>query len=321
MIDKPGIYDDIDEAAYHADCIGPMPSLSSSIAKLMVGRSPLHAWYEHPKLNKAKALEVEAPSKAMDIGTAVHKKILGQGKIIKEIIADDFKTKAAREARDAARAAGMVPILSADLERVTTLTEAALDQLAGTDLAGIFEAGTPEATMAWQDEGGVWCRSRVDWLPASARDGGHITVVDLKTTGGSASPEDWQRTAFEMGYDIQDAFYRRGLAALIPDLRSVRFKFVVLEQEAPFGLTINEFSGQALFEAVELCDLAVKMWGACLKRGQWPGYPVETTHMDPPKWRSDRAEIRKMAMHRRIENWQRPLGTDTVAPVLEHSPT
>ena len=319
MIEAPGIYPDIPEADYHADPVGPSPSLSSSVAKLVVNRSPLHAWHEHPRLNKAKAAEVEAPTKAMDIGTAAHKLILGQGRAIKEIAADDYRGAVARKLRDEARAAGLVPILSDDMASVKMLAEAARDQLAGTDLAGIFDSGTPEATLVWQDFGGVWCRARVDWLPDSARQGGHVRVVDLKTTGGSASPEDWQRTAFDMGYDIQDAFYRRGLHALLPDVRSVRFSFVVVEQEAPWGLTINEFSGQALFEAVELTDLAIKTWAACLARGSWPGYPVETTHMDPPKWRSDRAELRKMAMHRRVENWQRPLGTDTAAPVLEHS--
>lgn len=318
MIKESGIYDGVPDTEYHADPVD-VPSLSSSICKLLVTRSPLHAWYEHPRLNRAKALEIETPTRAMDIGTAVHATILGQGRGVKEIVADDYRTKAAKDARDAARAAGLVPVLSADMERVTEIATAARDQLAGTELAGIFEAGTAETTLVWRDNGGVWCRARVDWLPASAREGGHITVVDLKTTGGSASPEDWQRTAFDMGYDIQDAFYRRGLAALIPGVRSIRFKFVVLEQDPPYGLTINEFSGQALYEAVELAEAGIRMWGACVRRGEWPGYPVETSHMDPPKWRSERAEIRKLAMNRRIENWQRPLGTDGAAPALEHS--
>lgn len=313
MIEKPGIYADVSESDYHADCVGPSPSLSSSIAKLMVSRSPRHAWFEHPRLNKAKALEVEAPTPAMDIGTAIHKLVLGEGKAIKEIPFDDFRGGEARKMRDAARAAGMVPVISDKLANVRLVAEAFRDQLAATEFSGILEAGTPEASGIWQDTGGVWCRQRIDWLPDSARNGGHITVLDVKTTGTSAQSDDWQRHAYDMGYDIQDAFYQRGLRALIPDVRSVRFVFAVIEQDAPYGLTLNEFGGQAFEEAAILVDIAVRMWGACLTRGAWPGYPTETTHIDPPKWRSDRAEIRRLALHARMDRWQRPLSADPKA--------
>jgi len=308
-IDKPGIYDDISEADYHADPVAPMPSLSSSIAKLMVSRSPLHAWFNHPGLNAAKATEVDKPSKAMDIGTAAHKIILGEGKDLQIIEAADYRTKDAQAARDAARAAGRVPVLKADYASVKELAEAALSQIACTELAGIFDAGTPEATLAWM-EGPSWCRARVDWLPEHARAGGHIRVVDLKTTGGSAHPDDWARTAFDMGYDVQAVFYERGLRALIPGVRSVKFKFLVIEQEPPYALSINEMSGQALAEGEELVRLGIEAWTACLERDEWPGYPSASTVIDPPKWRSDRTEIRRLALLDRISRWQRPLAAE-----------
>jgi hypothetical protein len=304
MITRPGLYDEIPEAAYHLDPVEPGPSLSSSIAKLLVTRSPRHAAFEHPKINRAKALDVEAPTKAMDIGTAAHKLILGRGRDIAEIAAADYRTNAAKAARDAARAAGRVPILSDDMATIKLLAEAARDQIAGTELAGIFDDGAAEVTGVWQDLGGIWCRMRLDWLPDAARDGGHITVVDLKTTGGSGHPDDWQRTAFDMGYDFQEAHYRRGLLRLIPNVREIKFVFAVLEQDPPYGLALNVFSRQAREEAAILIDLAHGLWGECLRRNEWPGYPTETTHIDPPKYRSDRAEIRRLALLRRAEIWQ-----------------
>lgn len=304
MIDKPGLFDDVNERDYHADPVQPAPSLSSSIAKLLVTRSPRHAWYEHPRLRTAKALEVEAPTRAMDIGTAAHKLILGRGRDISEIVADDFKTKAAREIRDNARAEGRTPVLSHDMANVRLLAEAFRDQLAGTEFAGLLDQGDAEVTGVWQEAGGIWCRMRVDWLPAAARDGGHITVLDLKTTGGSGHPDDWQRTAFDMGYDFQDAHYKRGLMRLLPGVRSVRFVFAVLEQDPPYGLAFNEFGGQAAEEAAILMELARGLWGECLRRGEWPGYSTETTHIDPPKWRSERAEIRRLALLRRSDRMQ-----------------
>lgn len=303
MIETAGLYDDVPERLYHADpCLEP--SLSSGIAKRIVARSPRHAWHEHPRLNKAKALEVEAPSRVMDLGTASHKLILGRGPDIAEIVADDYKTKAAREARDAARAAGRVPVLSEDMANVRLLAEAFRDQLAATEFAGLLDQGAAEVTGVWRDVGGIWCRMRVDWLPAIAREGGHITVLDVKTTGGSGHPDDWQRTAFDMGYDFQDAHYSRGLARLIPDVRSVRFVFAVLEQEPPYALSLNEFGGQAREEASILMELARGLWGECLRRNEWPSYPPEITHIDPPKYRSDRAEIRRLALLRRMDRFQ-----------------
>jgi len=310
MITKPGIYDDVSERDYHADCVGPMPSLSNSIAKLLVTRSPRHAAYKHPRLNKDLRPEDTESNRAMDIGTAAHKTVLGRGRQIDVLPFDDYRKKAAQEARDAARDAGNVPILADDMDAVRLLAEAAMDQLAGTSLAGYFDApGRSEVTMVWRDLGGVWCRGRIDRLPDSVADGGHVVLADLKTTAGSAHPDDWQSTAFDLAYDIQSVMYPRGLQHVIPAaIRSVTFKFAVLEQKPPFGLSVVEFSGQALEEAAQLVDLAIKMWAVCLKRGEWPGY--DDAVVDPPHWRSIRAEMRRLAMLERINRWQAPLTFD-----------
>lgn len=305
LIEKSGLFDDIIDDIYHGDPVVD-PSLSSSIAKAIIAQSPRHAWFKHPRLNKALLDEVEKPTPAMDAGTAAHKLILGKGREIKEIVADDFKTKAAQQARDAARAAGMVPILSHRMAGVRLQREAFFDQIQGTEVADLFNDGAGEVTGVWQDLEDTWCRMRIDWLPAKSRAGGHITMVDVKATGGSAAPEDWQRNAFDMGYDIQNAFYQRGIRELIPGVRSVDMFFVVLEQNAPNGLSIHRFGGQAYAEAEACVDMAVSLWSQCLGQNKWPGYQAATTHIDPPKWRSERAKLREMGMHRYVEIMNRP---------------
>ena len=37
---------------YHADPC-PTPSLSSGIARVLWANTPMHAWFKHPRLNKA----------------------------------------------------------------------------------------------------------------------------------------------------------------------------------------------------------------------------------------------------------------------------
>lgn len=54
--------------AYHQDP-APQPSLSSSIAKILLDQSPRHAWLAHPKLNPNYVAEEDS---RFDIGTAAH---------------------------------------------------------------------------------------------------------------------------------------------------------------------------------------------------------------------------------------------------------
>ena len=106
MIDAPGIYD-ISAADYHADCC-PEPSLSASVAQLLLKRSPRHAWYAHPGLNPNFQPENK---KQFDLPTAVHAMLLerDQNRIF-VIDARDYKTKAAREARDAHYEKNFIPL-------------------------------------------------------------------------------------------------------------------------------------------------------------------------------------------------------------------
>lgn len=306
MIDKPGLYDDIIDRVYHSDPVIE-PSLSSSIAKLLVHRSARHAAFRHPRLNKNIPPEKYDPKKA--IGTAAHRTLLGKGGAIKIVNAPDFKTKVAQTARDTALAEGLTPVLADDMDEVETMVEAARDQLANTDLAGYFDApGKSEVTMVWKMPvtgfEPVWCRGRLDRLPDAVRNGGHIVIADLKTTASSSHWDDWESIAYDMAYDIQSVFYALGLRSLIPDIRSVTFKFPVLEQKPPYGLTVNEFPGLAIEEAQQDVGLALRIWATCMKTGKWPSYDGNTHVMDKAPWRSMRAEMRRMALLRIVERWQ-----------------
>ena len=61
-------------ADYHADVGSPVPSLSSSIANVLISRSPLHAWMAHPRLNPD--WRPEPWNKRLDFGTFAHKLLL-----------------------------------------------------------------------------------------------------------------------------------------------------------------------------------------------------------------------------------------------------
>jgi hypothetical protein len=305
-IDTPGFYFDVTEQDYHADPV-IQPSLSSSVAKVLVDQSPRHARYVHPRLRPPAPGEVEKVSRAMDVGSAAHKILLGRGRVVDILQFDDYRKKEAQQMRDDSRRAGNVPVLAADWADVETLAKAAAEQLMERNRPSIFTKGKAEVTMVWQEKNGVWCRSRLDFLPDDAASAAHLTLPELKTTGGSSAAEDWQTTCFNSGYDIQTAFYRRGLKTLLPNLKTVEFEWIVLEQDPPHGLNIIKAGGQMEAEADEMVGLAIEMWGRCTTDNKWPGYDEEIVALDPPYWRAMKAELRRMALRNRMARWQAPL--------------
>src|SRR3990172_2067727 len=158
---KPSIFANIAFQDYISDKLGECPTLSASIAHTLLTQSPRHAWFSHPRLNPAQQPE---EAEIADIGSVAHHVLLaGDTRAIVLIDAKDYRTNAAKEARDAARANGGIPLLQHELAAVNDIVIAAKDYLANSEIAGIFDDGAAEQTIVWQ-EGDAWCRCRPDWL-------------------------------------------------------------------------------------------------------------------------------------------------------------
>lgn len=301
MIDKPGIYLDVSEKDYHDDPV-IKPSLSSSIAKLIYDQSPRHAKFAHPRLTPN--VEIEESKRPMDVGSALHKFMLGRGREVQLIPHDNYLKKEAKALRDDARRAGMIPVLQSDFASVELLNAAAVEQLHELGRGDVFASANTEVTLVWQEANGVWCRARLDALPNGAADKPHLVVPELKTTAGSADLDDWTTTFFANGNDVQAAFYRRGLMKLLPTLRSVEFEWIVLEQKPPYALNILTASNQTDAEAAQIVQHAIDVWGRCMESGEWPGYNGGLIEAAP--WRSMKREMKNAALLDRMAKWQAP---------------
>lgn len=304
----PGIYPDISDADYHADCVA-VPSLSSSIAKILIDQSPRHGWLAHPRLNPK---HEPKNSKDFDIGTAAHALLLegSEAKIV-HVEANDYRTDAAKARRDAAYEAGNVPLLTKQIGSVRAMVKAARAQLAHHQEASeAFDQrlGKPEQTGIWAEPNGSWCRMRIDWLP---NDGN--VVYDYKSTG-SANPEDWLRIAYGNGADVQAAFYRRGLRALTG--RDYHFRWIVQEVEEPYAISVCELDPASIAMADRKVEAAINFWGWCIEHDAWPGYPNRVAYLTAPVWqerrwleREDRTKlVADMGEDERafLLNWQAP---------------
>jgi hypothetical protein len=270
---------DIDDETYHSDPC-PEPSLSCSIAKVLINRSPRHAWAQHPRLNA----DFERDEKeTFDLGSAFHTMILGKGAEIAVLDFPDWRTKDSKEAREAARKAGQTPMLLHQFERANAMVKAVRAQIPGhEELAYAMAAGVPERTLIWKEEtsaGPIYCRLRLDW---EARNG--ALFPDWKSTGVGAGPEEWgAKTMWQLDSHIQAAFYRRGIKAVLD--KQVDLFFAVAEIEFPHALACMRPTPAAVAMAERAVEYAIQMWGRCLHSNKWPGYSRQMAWIDPPAWK------------------------------------
>jgi hypothetical protein len=274
MISKPGIYTDIAAAVYHADPC-PAPSLTQSVAKVLLERSPLHAWHAHPRLNPDYQHD---DATKFDIGNVAHKMLLGRGK---EIVVledfDDWRTKDAKALREVAASEGKLAVLGKQAARADRMVNAARAQLELRGIRDLFGAdGDSEVVLAWQ-EGPVWLRQMADWLSDD-----RLIFADYKTTDESAAPAAVARKMVNDGWHIQAAMGERGLTALGFD--AAKFLFVVQEATVPYALTVVEIGADALTMGRKMLDAAVLQWSRCMRADRFPGYPLDIVTPEFPGW-------------------------------------
>lgn len=280
-IDQPGFREDVAESVYHSDPC-PVPSLSSSCAKTLVARSPMHAYAEHPRLGG----KPFAATDEMDFGSLAHKLLLGKGAEIALCPEETWRGKTAAAFWDASQAAGKIPVLQKTLDRANTMTDSVRTQLEAIGLGHVFDLDTDaksELAGFWK-EGESWCRLLLD---RAIFDASRLRcqVFDLKTMSQSSHPRACAARIASMGYDIQRAHYLRGIEAIRPDLAGrIDWTFIFVETSAPFAVTPVEMSGEWARIGEAKWQRALELWQRCNETGVWPGYVTDTTRLEAPAW-------------------------------------
>ncbi len=303
---------DLDELSYHADPCDE-PSLSAHIAHVMVSQSPLHAHHFHPRLGGNQ----REPSAEKDNGTLAHALLLGKGMDRIEVVCatedvytgsgakrrlrlvageafPDWKLKAAQEARDAAREAGLVPMLLRDVERAREASEIMRGRLLDFDARAL--EGDKEVSIFWvayaSDGTAVQCRGRIDIL-----DG--WTVRDPKTCR-SAHPKALQRQIESYGYDVQAAAYLQAVETVFPKSAGrARFEWLFLESSSPYPVTPVRFGGSMRSRGEVRWQQAVDLWAICMRTGHWPQYVDQMITIEASPWGMDPVEMTEEDEERR----------------------
>lgn len=265
-----GIHDNIPHEVYHSDPC-ETPSLSVSIAKILLGQSPAHAFFAHPRLGGAK--RKEKSSAVIDRGTLIHDLLLDGGPGYEIVEADNWTTKAARAERDQIRQEGKIPVLSHVYEEAVSAVGFIAHQL---DLTGMPK----EQTFVWlQPTTGTRCRGRRDlWDEASK------TIIDFKTcknANAASSPTN----ILKMGYDIQAAAYIEAASVLDPNIAGrVGMAFYFCEVNPPFGIKRVYLDQAFLSLGQRKWVSACAAFAECLKSGVWPNYPDRHIRAEAPAW-------------------------------------
>lgn len=263
---------------YHADpCAAP--SLSSSIAHLLVAKSPAHAWLAHPKLG---AQPVESTA-AMDEGTLLHELILRPSEAQQRLVvvtADNWRTKAAQEQRDTARAEGKLALLERDL---MAALQASVEILRRFRDLGVVLSGASEVAAFWQERASdgtvVQCRGMFDHVLRTEG-----VIYDLKKSR-TAHPKAIRKHVEGYGYHIQATAYRRALEQIEPGHAGrVQFRWLFVEATAPYGVTVAEPAGSMRALGDACWSQAVDTWAQCLATGEWPAYPREVQRIEASPW-------------------------------------
>lgn len=258
-----GIHDNVPSALYHAH-----DSLSASGMKILATQTPAHFRYrmDHP-----------VTSAAFDLGTAAHSLVLEDDHSTIQVCEfDDWRTKAAREARDAAYAEGKTPLLTKDY----TVVKAMRDAVAAHPVARLaLEGGKAEQSIFWEDETGTRLRCRPDKFDPESKIG--PLVSDLKTSV-SADPKEFIVSAAKFCYHLQQAHYQDGVKAATGV--EPTFLFIVVEKTAPYLVSVVELTPEDVTRGRDLAKMATRIYNRCKATGEWPGYETPDAAMEMPGW-------------------------------------
>lgn len=261
---EPGIYPDIPDTEYHA----AKDILSSSGARRLITSTP-RKFYEE-------MTTVRPYNPAFEIGHAAHTLMLTVGDPFEVVDADSWRTKDAKEARDAALQAGKTPLLTKEYAQVRAMADAILEHPVTGELFTRNDT-VMEQSLYWKDEQtGVACRARPD---LAVND--WSLIVDYKTTV-SADPKEFAKSIAKYGYHQQQAWY----CEAVETLTGIRpeFVFVCQEKTPPYEVSLIQLDADAVRIGGRLNEDARTIYAACMDSGVWPSYPTSVQVVGLPAW-------------------------------------
>jgi len=239
-----------------------------------MGRSPVH--YLHRISTRFE------PSKPMRIGTLVHHAVLGAAYDDEEneIVTYDGERRGNAWKDFKAAHEGAEIFTTTEHEGAAPIARALMADEGAMNLL----RGDRERHIAWKI-GDRACSSRLDVL-GKHKDGAAF-VCDLKTST-TASPGDFMRQAFRMGYHAQLSFYMDAAHAIGVDVGEAYL--VVVETVEPYPVTTFRLTKRLLDEGRRTYRAWLERLLVCESSKDWPPYAISCVDFDVPSWMTDAFE-------------------------------
>jgi len=260
---------------YHADTT----HISASGLKLFI-KCP--ALYYAAYLDQSR--RPQESTAAMDLGTAFHCAILEPDEYENRfsVLPKGFKKQGKDNVAlyDAIIDAGLTPITASDHESVVAMADAMRANSLTQYLINI--PYTVEQSI-FAEVNGVKCKCRPDLLIMPDTDPLYPDglIVDMKSAK-DASPDGFGKQAWDLGYHIQAAFYRR--VFYTKHGRLPRFIFGAVESKYPHLTKYHEDPDDLSEYAAEIVTEALQLYKQCLTTNTWPGYGEGIEPTRSPGW-------------------------------------
>lgn len=260
-----GLFTNMPEKEYRQ-----LDAINQSSLKEML-RSPAH--YKWAKENPF------TPTSSMAFGTAMHCFILEPSKFEDQFAVGpmgitDKRTKAWK---DFEKDIGERAVISHDdyLGLVSVKDQIAKDH----QLSYLFAEGVAESTIVWEDKAtSLKCKARLDFVTPNN------IIVDLKTSKDARS-FSFSKSISDYCYHIQAAYYIDALCAVTNVHRGqVQFKFVVVENTAPWGVKIYRLGEESIEIGRNKYRQALLAIKKCRELDRWPGYVVNESEINLPAY-------------------------------------
>lgn len=213
----------------------------------------------------------------MQLGTLAHMALLEPESLSRCIAQPKFDRRTKEGKRDYAQFLASLPdkAIIVKQELLDTAMEMRDTAYANPTFAKLFDGGIAEMAGVFNDPSGNTFKIKPDYRHSSE------IVLDLKTTA-DARINRFDRSILEHGYDLQAAFYL-DVANLIEGRKTyVNFVWVVIETEAPYGISFYNASEQWLEIGRSKYKKALDVYLTAEQTGVWTGYPLEIIDAIPP---------------------------------------
>lgn len=202
------------------------------------------------------------PTPAMNLGTLTHAELLEPGSLEGKysVLTEwpDFKTKAAREWRDAETTRGQIVVKPGEVAAMLAMVRSAVAML---KTIGVRESIVEQPIFWTDDETGLKCRCKPDLLVDTTN---FVCVPDIKTTA-DASPSAFAKQVANMSLWLQDIHYTEGVRKQYG--KPVQFMFLVVEKSYPYRAGLYQLHDTRQAEAEYYDTLAAIK--ACQESGDY----------------------------------------------------